>query len=153
MKYTPKQADFLRAELARQGLSPLRPLPIASLDLDLGYLPYSYRRIEGEGVNVYGSAEDAAADAERQGDLVLGADLAGQGDDLAVAALHRRGVARLRHHQHAVPLRRLTRDCHGARSIRAHHIERNHGGDKRRDGCDLEVLLHGASLNEFQVEP
>src|SRR4030042_3424383 len=28
-----------RADLARQGLSPLRPLPIARLDLDLGFLP------------------------------------------------------------------------------------------------------------------
>lgn len=50
-----------RAELARQGLSPQRPLPITTLDLDLGFLPYTYRQLDRDGMRVYASAQEAAA--------------------------------------------------------------------------------------------
>jgi len=56
-----------RAELARQGLSPQRPLPITTLDLDLGFLPYSYRQLDRDGTRVFSSAEDAAAGAGAAG--------------------------------------------------------------------------------------
>ena len=61
-----------RAELARQGLSPLRPLPISTLDLNLGYLPFSYRRLESDGTRVYSSAGDAAAGAGAAGGIDSG---------------------------------------------------------------------------------
>jgi hypothetical protein len=56
-----------RAELARQGLSPLRPLPIARLDLDLGFLPFSYRQLDRDGTSLYSSPEDAVAGAGGSG--------------------------------------------------------------------------------------
>ena len=61
-----------RAELARQGLSPLRPLPIATLDLNLGYLPFNYRRLEGDGTRVFSSADDAASGSGAAGGIEAG---------------------------------------------------------------------------------
>jgi hypothetical protein len=58
-----------RAELARQGLSPLRPLPIARLDLDLGFLPFSYRQLDRDGTSLYSSPDDAVAGAGASGRL------------------------------------------------------------------------------------
>jgi hypothetical protein len=62
----------MRADLAREGINPLRPLPIASLDLDLGYVPFSYRRLEGDGTHLYSTAEDAAAGAGSSGGIDAG---------------------------------------------------------------------------------
>lgn len=61
-----------RADLARQGISPLRPLPIATLDLGLGYLPFSYRRVADSGARVYSSAQDAADDVGAAGGIEAG---------------------------------------------------------------------------------
>ena len=61
-----------RAELARQGLNPLRPLPIARLDLDLGFLPFSYRQLDRDGTHLYASPEDAVAGAGGSGGIDAG---------------------------------------------------------------------------------
>jgi hypothetical protein len=61
-----------RADLARQGLSPLRPLPIARLDLDLGFLPFSYRQLDRDGTHLYSSPEDAVAGAGGSGGIDAG---------------------------------------------------------------------------------
>ena len=68
----PAGPSSTRAELARQGLSPLRPLPITTLDLNLGYLPYSYRRLESDGTRVYSSADDAASGVGAAGGIEAG---------------------------------------------------------------------------------
>jgi hypothetical protein len=65
----PAGPSGVRAELARQGLSPLRPLPISTLDLNLGYLPFTYRRLESDGTSVYSTAEDAASGAGAAGGI------------------------------------------------------------------------------------
>lgn len=50
------------AKLAREGVYPERPLPIAPYDPSLADLPFSYRRVDKEGVKTYGSADDAVHD-------------------------------------------------------------------------------------------
>jgi hypothetical protein len=49
-----------RADLARQGIDPVRPLPIVGLDPALGYVPFSYRKLDGDGTRLYSTAQDAA---------------------------------------------------------------------------------------------
>jgi hypothetical protein len=61
-----------RADLARQGVDPLRPLPIVGLDPALSYVPFSYRKLDREGERVYSSAQDAGADAGASGAIPAG---------------------------------------------------------------------------------
>ena len=61
-----------RADLARQGISPLRPLPITGLDPDLSHVPFSYRKLDSDGERVYSSAQDAGADAGASGAIAAG---------------------------------------------------------------------------------
>lgn len=48
-----------RIELARRGLDPPDPLPIASVDPALGYLPFNYLRVSRAGASFYPSLESA----------------------------------------------------------------------------------------------
>jgi L,D-transpeptidase catalytic domain len=61
-----------RADLARRGLDPLHPLPIAGLDPGLSYLPFSYRKLGSDGEKIYATAQDAAADAGSTGVIAPG---------------------------------------------------------------------------------
>jgi hypothetical protein len=61
-----------RADLARQGISPLRPLPVTGLDPDLSHVPFSYRKLDSDGERVYSSAQDAGADAGASGAIAAG---------------------------------------------------------------------------------
>jgi hypothetical protein len=48
-------------ELARLGLLPPKPLPLASVDSSLGYLPFDYLKTGSGATSLYSSAQDAAA--------------------------------------------------------------------------------------------
>ena len=61
-----------RADLARHGISPLRPLPITGLDPDLSYVPFSYRKLDKDGTHLYSTAEDAAAGSGATGAIDAG---------------------------------------------------------------------------------
>jgi hypothetical protein len=61
-----------RADLARQGVDPLRPLPIATFDPDLGFLPFSYRRLGDDATHLYSTAQDAADAAGSSGGIEAG---------------------------------------------------------------------------------
>ena len=61
-----------RADLARQGLNPLRPLPIVRLDLNLGFVPFSYRKLDSDGERIYSTAQDAGADTGASGAIAPG---------------------------------------------------------------------------------
>jgi hypothetical protein len=47
-------------------------LPIARLDLDLGFLPFSYRQLDRDGTHLYSSPEDAVAGAGGSGGIDAG---------------------------------------------------------------------------------
>ena len=61
-----------RADLARQGINPLRPLPIVGLDPDLSYVPFNYRKLDGNGTHLYSTAQDAAHGASASGTIDAG---------------------------------------------------------------------------------
>jgi lipoprotein-anchoring transpeptidase ErfK/SrfK len=61
-----------RADLARRGVNPLRPLPIVGLDPSLSYLPFNYRKLDGDGTRVYSSAQDAASSTDAAGAIEPG---------------------------------------------------------------------------------
>lgn len=48
-------------ELARLGLLPPKPLPLAPADLSLGYVPFDYLKAGSGPTSIYSSAQDAAA--------------------------------------------------------------------------------------------
>jgi lipoprotein-anchoring transpeptidase ErfK/SrfK len=53
------------ADLARQGLYPVMPLPTAGLDLSLGDVPFNYIRLSDDSpTQLYGSAEDARQEVD-----------------------------------------------------------------------------------------
>lgn len=61
-----------RADLARQGINPLRPLPIVGLDPDLSYVPFHYRKLDSDGTHLYSTAQDAAEGAGAAGAIDAG---------------------------------------------------------------------------------
>lgn len=62
----------VRADLARQGVSPLRPLPVVGLDPSLSYVPFHYRKLDGDGTRLYASPQDAADDVGAVGAIAPG---------------------------------------------------------------------------------
>lgn len=61
------------ADLARQGLVPERPLPLAPFDTSLASIPYHYRRMADDGATkTYASVADAAADKDAIGSIPPG---------------------------------------------------------------------------------